>query len=228
MAAFPPSRLRMKSKCPNCRLVNYAPVRVCASCGAETRETENITPKGGFIKSHLPRRACICMAVCTFSLAAFYGSLLFSADSITPQQRKTVDSAIYLLEEKGFADEVFYLRALAVFRSSDNWLNSSVAKENAFAATNFPFEIVTVYPDFFTYPADTTERAAILLHEARHLAGKDEKEAYEFVWKSHKRLGWTKEIYAASPIWQEVRKQTKEYSPNLFVCDFNAFGDCTK
>lgn len=218
----------MKSKCPNCRLVNYAHARVCIRCGAETRETENIMPKGGFIKTALFRRACVCVLVCIIALAGFYASLLFSAAGLTREQRKTVESAIELLDDKGFTDEVFYLRNLAVLRSSDNWLNSSVAKENAFAATNFPFEIVTIYPDFFTYPADATERAAILLHEARHLAGKDEKDAYEFVWRNRKRLGWTTDIYAASPIWQEVRKQTREYSPVLFVCDFNNYGDCTE
>lgn len=217
----------MNRKCPNCRLVNYADARVCVRCGAETRETENITPKGGFIKTAVLRRACVCFAVCIAALAAFYGSLLFSASGLTSEQRSAVAAAIELLQAKGFADEVFYLRNLAVFRSSDNWLNSSVAKENAFAATNFPFEIVTIYPDFFTYPADATERAAILLHEARHLAGNDEKEAYEFVWKNRKQLGWTSEAYRRSPIWREVRKQTKEYSPNLFVCDFNTYGDCT-
>lgn len=218
----------MNRKCPNCRLVNYADARVCVRCGAETRETENITPKGGFIKTIVLRRACGCFAVCIAALAGFYGSLLFSASGLTLEQRRAVEAAIELLQAKGFTNEVFYLRELAVFRASDNWLNSSVAKENAFAATNFPFEIVTVYPDFFIYPADTTERAAILLHEARHLAGSDEKEAYEFVWKNRKRLGWASDAYGRSPVWREVRKQTKEYSPNLFVCDFNTYGDCTQ
>jgi hypothetical protein len=70
---------------------------------------------------------------------------------------------------------------VAVFRANDNWLNASVEKENAYAATNYPFEIVTIYPDFFRFTVDDTERAAILLHEAQHLKGKDEKESYEFV-----------------------------------------------
>ena len=57
---------------------------------------------------------------------------------------------------------------------------------------------MTIYPDFFQFPADDTERAAILFHEAKHLEGKDEKEAYEFVWKNRKKLGWTKEKYGNS------------------------------
>ncbi len=102
-----------------------------------------------------------------------------------------------------------------------------MAKENAFAATNFPFEIVTLYPDFFTYPADDIERAAILLHEAKHLQGKDEPEAYEYVLKNRGRLGWTGKVYGRPEVWLNVRRQTREYRPNLFICEFNDFGDCT-
>ena len=80
-----------------------------------------------------------------------------------------------VLKEKGFTDEAFLLEHVAVFRGNDNWLNASVEKESAYAATNFPFEIVTIYPDFFKYPKDDIERAAILLHESKHLEGKDEK-----------------------------------------------------
>jgi hypothetical protein len=87
---------------------------------------------------------------------------------------------------------------------------------------------MTIYPDFFTYPVDETERAAILLHEAQHLKGADEKEAYEFVWKNRKRLGWTKEIYGNSVIWLNVRKQTREVAPELFVCPANEYADCTE
>jgi hypothetical protein len=103
-----------------------------------------------------------------------------------------------------------------------------VAKESAYAATNFPFEILTLYRDFFTYPADDTERAAILLHEAKHLAGKNEHDAYEYVWKHRKQLGWTSDKYYTSPVWQGIRKQTKDNVPLLFVCDFNEGGDCTQ
>ena len=105
-------------------------------------------------------------------------------------------------------------------------MNASVAKENAYAATNFPFEIITLYPDFFTYPADDTERAAILLHEARHLRGKDEADAYRFVWEHRKQLGWIEKQYSGSAVWRNVRQQTHETVPDLFVCDKNINGDC--
>lgn len=139
-----------------------------------------------------------------------------------------VGDSIDVLEKRGFTNEAFMLRRLAVFRSSDNWLNASVEKENAFAATNFPFEIVTIYPDFFTRTANDIERAAILLHEAKHLQGADEKEAYEFVWRNRKKIGWTNEKYGSSTFWGEIRKQTKDFVPALFVCDVNAFSDCTE
>jgi len=161
-------------------------------------------------------------------LAGFYISLVFSAEPPSFDQRQSIAAAINILDSKGFTSEAMILRRLAVFRSSDNWLNASVAKENAFAATNFPFEIVTVYPDFFAYPADDLERAAILLHEAKHLQGADEKEAYEFVWKNRQKLGWTSDIYSGSDTWNEVRKQTRDYVPHLFVCNVNPFGDCTE
>lgn len=155
-------------------------------------------------------------------------SLIMSAQKLTMRERGQVDSAIMLLEQKGFARETFLLRYLTAYRSNDNWLNASVEKENAYAATNFPFEIMTLYPDFFTFPADDTERAAILLHEAKHLQGKDEKTAYEFVWKNRVKLGWTHDKYFRSPVWEAVRLQTRENVPELFSCTENLYSDCTE
>ena len=178
--------------------------------------------------SRVLRRIVICLIVCIIAVAGFYVSLVFSAKGLSYEERKSVYSAIDIIENKGFTEEAFLLRRIAVFRSNDNWLNASVAKENAFAATNFPFEIVTIYPDFFSYPIDDTERAAILLHEARHLKGDDEVEAYEYVWKNRKKLGWTSETYFSSIVWTEIRKQTRDRVPGLFVCTVNAYADCTE
>ena len=119
------------------------------------------------------------------------------------------------------------LEHVTTFRGSDHWLNASVAKESAYAATNFPFEIMTLYPDFFVYPVDEVERAAILLHEARHLLGDDEKEAYSFVWENRQKLGWTRYKYAASPVWSNVQLQTRDLAPGLFNCPEKNLGDCT-
>ncbi len=155
-------------------------------------------------------------------------SLVFSAEPLNAEQHAKVNAAITVLEKNGFTAETFYLRHFAVFRGSDNWLNGTVAKENAYAATNFPFGIITIYPDFFSYTGDDIERAAILLHEVKHLEGADEKEAYEFVWKRKSEIGWVKEKYRGSVVWKEIRNQTKEYVPNLFVCEFNEYHDCAE
>ena len=218
----------MNRKCTQCGLINYLTAQDCVRCGSGLGERENISPNRGFLNSSLAKRAVICLAVLITTLLGFYGSLVLSARALGRDEHRRLQIAIRHLEQRGFADEAFVLKYLTVFRADDNWLNASVEKENAYAATNFPFEITTVYPDFFTYTVDDIERAAILLHEAKHLQGKDEKEAYEFVWKNRKLLGWTGENYRRSIIWRETRKLTKEYSPNLFVCDFNEYGDCTE
>lgn len=218
----------MKKKCPQCQLVNHPTASVCARCGSALLRFNDDPRSTAGPWGRLMRRAAVCLTVVIAAVAGFYSSLVLSADSLDLDQKTAVRRAIDLLERKGFADEAFLLRRVAVFRSSDNWLNASVVKESAYAATNFPFEIVTVYPEFFTYPMDDLERAAVLLHEAKHLEGADEKEAYEFVWKNRQKLGWNASEYAGSAILPEVRKQTREYVPGLFVCDVNKFSDCTE
>jgi hypothetical protein len=218
----------MSYKCPSCGLVNFATAAECARCSTLLGETVNIQPKGGFLNSRVVRRIGIFLFAALFGLSGFYISLVVSAKPITIEHYESVQRAIIILDDKGFKREASLLRNVTVFRSTDNWLNSSIEKENAYAATNFPFEIMTLYPDFFQYPVDDVERAAILLHEAKHLQGYGEKDAYEFVWKNRGQLGWTFAVYRTSAIWQNVRKQTSEYSPNLFVCQFNDFNDCTE
>ncbi len=218
----------MNNKCLNCRLINFPGAEFCARCKHFLVEEETTTVSSGFMQSKILKRILVLIFVCIFTLLGFYLSLIFSATKLTYSERKTVEPAIALIKQKGFSDEAFLLEYVTAFRSNDNWLNASVEKENAYAATNFPFEIMTLYPDFFTVPLNHTEHAAILLHEAKHLQGADEKEAYEYVWKHRKQLGWTKDFYANSLIWQNVRKQTKEYAPHLFVCDANQYGDCTE
>jgi hypothetical protein len=204
-----------------------------AVVSADRRETVRSGPrsKRSAARRGTPRllvRAAICLAVCVAVLIAFFVSLVASAPPLKSEQKQIVRRAVVLLKEKGFDDEVFVLENLTVFRADDNWLNASIAKESAYAATNFPFQIMTLYPDFFTYPSDDVERAAILLHEARHLMGEDEKGAYEFVWKNRARLGWTQASYAGSAIWTNIRHQTREHVPGLFICDFKEFLDCTE
>ena len=218
----------MNIKCTNCKLVNYSDAMTCGRCGIELSEKEIVETVSPFKGPRIATRAVVCLLVIVALFLGFYISLVASASSLNIEQKATVRASIRVLKEKGFSTEAMLLKNLTVFRSNDNWLNSSVAKENAYAATNFPFEIMTLYSDFFTYPVDETERAAILLHEARHLAGKNEHDAYEFVWKNRKQLGWTVDKYNASVVWQNVRKQTKEIVPELFTCEGKPLGDCTE
>lgn len=221
----------MNKKCANCNLINFLEAEICRRCefnlvlsGGLTETVEN---KKAAKSPKILRRAIICLTVVISCVFAFYLSLIFSSSGLSAAEKEKVRNAIAILEAKGFSQEVFFLKYLAAFRSNDNWLNASVEKENAYAATNFPFEIMTIYPDFFDKPVDDTERAAILLHEAKHLQGADEKEAYEFVWRNRKKLGWTREAYSNSRLWHAVKKQTHEYAPNLFVCQSGELGDCT-
>jgi hypothetical protein len=221
----------MKKKCSNCNLVNYAAAENCLRCGQKLLEVSSFetTPKPKkSLKAKILKRGAVLLFVVLFTLGGFYVSLIGSAKRLEYDQKKSIERSILILEDKGFGKEVFLLRYLTAYRGTDNWLNASTREENAYAATNFPFEVMTIYPDFFTYPADETERAAILLHEAQHLKGADEREAYEFVWKNRKQLGWTRENYGNSVVWRNVRKQTKEVAPNLFVCEANEYNDCTE
>ena len=218
----------MSKKCINCHLVNFPDNDDCIRCGTSLETADPAAANKATLTTIIAKRAAICVMVCLFVLAGFYLSLIGSAKSLAYEDKQAVNRSIAILNEKGFSEEVFLLQNLAAYRASDNWLNASVEKENAYAATNFPFEIITIYPDFFIYPIDDTERAAILLHEAKHLTGKDEKTAYEFVWKNRDRLGWTRAAYRGSLVWQNVRKQTKESVPELFACPEFELGDCTE
>lgn len=228
---FKKSATHMIDRCKFCKFKEGNHSSICpkykkSKAGTFSCNKPNIG--GSAILATILMRTTICIVVICLAVGGFYLSLLVTSDPLTAKKQKMVDDAIEILEQNGFTDEVFYLRNLASFRRNDNWLNASVAKENAYAATNYPFEIMTIYSDFFTYTKDDTERAVILLHEAKHLEGLDEEAAYEYVWKNKKRLGWTRANYKNSVVWKEIRKQTREYVPSLFVCDFNEFNDCTE
>ena len=159
---------------------------------------------------------------------AFHLSLVATSTPLTNPEMETVTRAIDVLDEKGFDSEAFLLRHATSFRSSDHWLNLLTQKERAFAATNFPFQIITIYPDFYTRPVDDTERAMILLHEAQHLLKKDETAAYEYVWRHREQLGWTQLTHGTTATFITIAQQTRENVPELFVCSSNLWSDCTE
>lgn len=205
----------MNKECAKCNLNSPASAKFCVRCNENFVEVST-AESFAEAKPTILMRITVVFLLCVIGLGGFYYSLVFSSDSLSFEQRESVERSIQILREKGFSNEVFYLEYLATFRGSDNWLNNSVPKESAYASTNYPFEIMTIYPDFFTYTADDLERAAILLHEAKHLQGANEKKAYAFVWANRFKLGWTQEKYGNSIVWRNVRLQTKEFAPHLF------------
>jgi hypothetical protein len=225
----------MNKKCSDCGLVNFTNDENCRRCqspldsAAESAVVlqDDTSRKLDRAAIWFLKRFASAVLIAALILCGVYFSLLRSADTLSPEQAEVVEHAVKVLEEKGFDREVFLLRRTVAFRGSDNWLNDATRHEDAYAATNFPFQIVTLYENFFVYPKDDTERAMILLHEARHLQGANEQEAYEFVWRNRKKLGWTKEIYDGTKVWQNVFDFTKQNAPNLFRCSFNEDGDCT-
>ena len=159
---------------------------------------------------------------------AFYLSLVATSIPPTKDERAEINSAIDILAQRGFADEVFLLKRTTTFRASDHWLNSFVDKGNAYASTNFPVQLVTVYGEFFDRTTDDTERAMVLLHEARHLLGENEHDAYAYVWKNRARLGWTTDKYGSGETYMTIEQQTNENAPELFNCPDKPWEDCTR
>jgi hypothetical protein len=152
-------------------------------------------------------------------------SLILTSDDLNWRERQRVDAAIAILRSGGFSREVFVLAHLAHYRSSDNWWNGYVGHNQAYAATNFPFEVVTLYPWFFRVATDDTERAVILLHEAQHLLGHDEDAALDYVWTVKERVGWTQDRYGTTRVWRNTREWTQQSAPALFACGSNAACD---
>ncbi|MBA2339267.1 MAG: hypothetical protein H0V88_02645 [Pyrinomonadaceae bacterium] len=218
-------------KCPRCRLVNFATDDVCRRCGSllensarSFREVESAAPR----KPTVLKRALITLGVVALLLFAAYASLLTSSSPISYEQQQIVERAINIIEAKGFDRNAFVLRRFVSYRATDNWWNRWVGHADAYAATNFPFQVVTLYPDFFNLPVDDTERAAVLLHESFHLLGHGEEKAFDGVWRAKRELGWTKERYEATRVWRNVHELTMDYAPSLFQCGAEGHSDCTE
>jgi hypothetical protein len=217
-------------RCNGCGLVNFADASECKRCDAPLEpcfefEGADASEEGKGRRSLL-RRVLAVPAVLLLLLVGCHASLLFTSTGVTYDERQQVSRAVELIERAGFTRETFLLKRLTNFRTTDNWLNSYAGHANAYASTNFPFEIVTLYPDFFRYPADDVERAVILLHEARHLAGADEEEACASVWRDKARLGWTREKYGETRVWQNVTEVSRRFAPRLFECGPDGRQDC--
>ena len=165
----------------------------------------------------------------TLAIVVFaFLSLLMTSDGLNPDQERMVREAIAVVEQGGFHREANVLRRVVFFRSSDNWWNEYVGHQNAYAATNFPFAVVTLYSGFFRFSIDATERAAILLHESHHVFGADERTALQRVWLDKGRLGWTAERYSRTRVWRNTREWTNGAIPVLFQCGDDQRSDCVE
>jgi hypothetical protein len=222
-----------RKKCPDCGLVNAGEDATCRRCGTALYEEEFIEhPNSEALpavkpkKRSLLKRVVWIISATAILLIIFYASLLFSADKPNPNQLVKIQNAIELLRRRGFSREAFVLNRVASFRTTDNWLNAYVGHHDAYAATNFPFEVVTLYPEFFEAPVDDCERAAVLLHEARHLLGDGEDAALENTWKGKRQLGWTTEKYQQTRVWDATMRLTKARFPYMFQCGGDGQTDC--
>jgi hypothetical protein len=216
-------------KCTTCGLVNFASQGTCRRCGggllhgyAPLSEPARTTDDRRGFWEYLLWTSGVALTILTIS----YASLLLTSDAVTAAEREAVASAIEELDRAGFSQQTFALRHLVSFRRTDNWWNRSVGHPAAYAATNFPFAVVTLYPPFFKYPVDDRERAAILLHEAYHLFGDDEGEALQRVWQQKNRLGWTRGRYSHTRVWKNTQEWTHGSVPALFTCGGDGQSDC--
>jgi len=222
-----------RRKCVNCGLVNGAADEQCRRCGAFLADDESPVTEPVEMEPAVPprRRSLVKRLVWIISatlsiLVVWYLSLLMTSEKLQPDQYLKVDVAIALIEQSGFSREGFVLRHATMFRSADNWWNRWLGHRDAYAATNFPFEIVTLYPEFFKDPIDDRERAAVLLHEARHLLGDGEEGALRSTWMSKQRLGWTADKYQQTKVWDATERLTRAQFPYLFQCGANGQTDC--
>lgn len=229
-----------RRKCPECGLVNAGADEQCRRCGAGLPEEDSFVPEPHSYATEAvnaepipqPRRRSFLKRVLWIISASlvilivWYFSLLMTSDKLQPDQYLKVDVAVGLIEQSGFSREGFVLRHATMFRSTDNWWNHWLGHREAYAATNFPFEIVTLYPEFFDTPIDDRERAAVLLHEARHLLGDGEEAALRSTWMSKRRLGWTADRYQQTKVWDNTERLTRAQFPYLFQCGSDGKSDC--
>jgi hypothetical protein len=223
------------NKCYECGLTNYASATSCRRCEAPLgfpRAVDAVPVEAGEVqeksslKKIILKSALRISVVVGFILFVCYATLLSTSEPVLLEQKDIVFKAIDVIEQKGFSREAFVLRHMVFYRSTDNWWNRKVGHAGAYAATNFPFEVVTLYPSFFLNTTDDVERASVLLHEAHHLLGRGEERAYEEVWRNKRQLGWTKEKYAHTVVWNNVITETAQYVPELFQCGQDKKSDC--
>jgi hypothetical protein len=222
----------IRNKCADCGLVNLATDERCRRCGASLKGTTlpvDDSDDGVEVRKRgLGKRLAWILGMTLTILFICYVSLLITSDALAFEQRQTVHRAVEILDQKGFGREAFMLNHLVNYRGTDNWWNNYVGHHDAYAATNFPFEVLTLYPEFFEAAVDDNERAVILLHESYHLRGSGEEAALEGVWREKGRLGWTEEKYGRTKVWDNTKELTMKAVPKLFRCGEDGQSDCVR
>lgn len=217
-------------KCGSCELVNFSTDETCRRCGASLIETESeihgAQVDGKATKRTLKERLLWIAGMTATILFISYVSLLLTSDRLPFERKQEVERAIAIIDRSGFSKEAFFLRHVVNYRATDNWWNIEIGHHDAYAATNFPFEIVTLYPEFFTDSVDDTERAAMLLHESHHLFGSGEAATLESAGREKGRIGWTAEKYSQTKVWDNTKRLTLNFVPTLFQCGAEGRGDC--
>jgi hypothetical protein len=220
-----------RRKCANCGLVNATSDESCRRCGTPlideplVKDAQPLADAGPKKRSLLKRIAWV-LGTTLIILGICYLSLLITSDGLQPDQREEVRKAIAVLKQQGFNREAFILGHLTAFRATDNWWNRYIGHREAYAATNFPFEIVTLYPEFFSVPVDDNERAAVLLHESCHLMGSGEEAALGTTWRNKRQLGWTIDRYKQTRLWNATEPLTRAQFPYMFQCGADGQSDC--
>jgi ribosomal protein L40E len=227
----PTNRTARSRYCRQCGVVNFADAESCRRCRSELvdapsahaardRTAATSTSRG------IGRRLGFIAGAIVLSVFGWSRSLLLTSTPIDAGQRQLVMQAILVLKHSGFSREAAMLGHFANYRATDNWWNSYLGHREAYAATNFPLGVVTLYPRFFNVACDDTERAAILLHEAQHLLGAGEPAALELTWREKHRLGWSAEKYGESRVWKNTKEWTTSEVPSLFRCGADGHSDC--
>ncbi len=220
-------------KCAQCGLVNFSTAEACRRCGQALSSNGELASDGQPAPDAPPRPArrvgrrvlwLACVIVAT--VFGWSRSLLLTSDAIDAQQQAIVYRSIQILAGSGFSRESAMLRHFANFRATDNWWNVYLGHHDAYAATNFPLGVLTLYEPFFRTAVDDNERAIILLHEAQHLLGYSEEAALERVWREKRRLGWSAQQYGETKVWRNTQEWTRASVPSLFACGANHTSDC--
>src|SRR4026208_874894 len=99
----------MNKKCRNCRLVNFPNADTCSRCQLPLAGNWSVDDNIPAPRSALLRRTVFCILVCLLAIIGFYLSLVVSAKSLRFEEKRKLKSAIGVLTEQGFTDEVFFL-----------------------------------------------------------------------------------------------------------------------